>query len=266
MSAPGDSYGRGLVEEHIGDLRSFEAISQSILEFAANASRLVWMVSPNGMTRRRDLEDANNGSFCSGNREDVQALMMEKYPDFQIVQDVGVTIQRRLEQAFLLHTAVQRDAERVTAQEIQYLAQELEDALGGVYSVLSQEFQTPFLTRKMIQLQKRDKIPAFPDGSISPQITTGLEALGRSRDLLKLQNFLGSLANLPDHVQQRINPGDLLRRLAAGYGIDTSGLIKSDEQIAQEQQQAQIAQAAQESAPGVAQEAAKSMANRGANQ
>jgi len=257
-----DNYGRSLVDEHMGDLRSFEAISQSMIEFAANASRLIWLVSPNGMTRRRDLEKAVNGEFVAGHDEDVTALMMDKFPDFRVVQEVSVTIQRRLEQGFLLHTAVQRDAERVTAQEIQYLAQELEDALGGVYSVLAQEFQVPFLNRKMVQLQRQNKIPSFPKESINPQITTGLEALGRSRDIIKLNNFLSNVAQLPEHVQQRLEPGDLLRRLAAGHGIDTTGLVKSEEQIAQEQQQAQMAQAAQESAPGVAQEAAKAMANQ----
>ena len=38
-----------------------------------------------------------------------------------------------------------RSAERVTAEEVRYMAQELETALGGVYSILSQEFQYPFV-------------------------------------------------------------------------------------------------------------------------
>ena len=48
--------------------------------------------------------------------------------------------------AFLLNTAIQRDAERVTAQEIRYMAQQLETAMGGIYSLLSQEFQLPLVT------------------------------------------------------------------------------------------------------------------------
>ena len=35
----------------------------------------------------------------------------------------------------LLNSSVQRNAERVTAEEVRYMAQELETALGGVYSI-----------------------------------------------------------------------------------------------------------------------------------
>ena len=50
-------------------------------------------------------------------------------------------IEERLAFDFLLNSAIQRKAERVTAEEIRYMAQELETAQGGVYSILSQEMQ-----------------------------------------------------------------------------------------------------------------------------
>ena len=56
--------------------------------------------------------------------------------------------------AFLLHTAIQRDAERVTAQEIRYMAEQLETAMGGVYSLLSQEFQLPLVKILMKRMQE----------------------------------------------------------------------------------------------------------------
>ncbi|WP_416142518.1 portal protein [Escherichia coli] len=43
------------------------------------------------------------------------------------------------------NSAVQRTGERVTAEEIRYVASELEDTLGGVYSILSQELQLPLV-------------------------------------------------------------------------------------------------------------------------
>ena len=44
---------------------------------------------------------------------------------------------------------VQRQAERVTATEVSLVANELQDALGGVYGILTTEFQLPYLTSKL---------------------------------------------------------------------------------------------------------------------
>ena len=46
-------------------------------------------------------------------------------------------------------------------------------------------------------------------------------------------------------VQQYVNVGDYLKRRAAALGINTKGLIKTEEQVSQEAQQAQQMQMAQ---------------------
>ena len=65
-------------------------------------------------------------------------LQTDKQYDLRVVVDAIQRFEERMSFAFLLNAAVQRDAERVTAQEIRYMANELETALGGVYSLLSQ--------------------------------------------------------------------------------------------------------------------------------
>ena len=55
--------------------------------------------------------------------------------------------------------SVQRDAERVTAAEVNLMAQELENSLGGIYSILTQEFQLPYLRRRMHLLVRQGKVP-----------------------------------------------------------------------------------------------------------
>lgn len=155
-------------------------------------------------------------------------------------------IQERLSAAFLLNSSVQRNAERVTAEEIRFMAQELESALGGVYSVLSQEFQLPLINILLGRMVKQKKMPKFPKESVKPQIVTGMEALGRGQDLNKLSQFLEYLAPLgPEVIAQKLNIDDYMDRLGASLGIDTGGLIKTDEQIQQEQAEAQQAQQAQ---------------------
>ena len=86
------------------------------------------------------------------------------------------------------------------------------------------------------------EIPTLPKGTVKPTIITGIEALGRGNDLQKLREFvaeIGNLAQINPAVVQSLNPNDLLTRLATGLGIDTEGLIKSQEQLQAEQQQAQ---------------------------
>ena len=50
-----------------------------------------------------------------------------------------------------------------TAEEIRSMVKELEDSLGGVYSVLSQELQLPIANRIMHLLSKRGTLPKLPE-------------------------------------------------------------------------------------------------------
>ncbi|WP_416142558.1 portal protein, partial [Escherichia coli] len=85
-------------------------------------------------------------------------------------------MEARLSYAFMLNSAVQRTGVRVTAEEIRYVASELEDTLGGVYSILSQELQLPLVRVLLKQLQATQQIPELPKEAVEPTISTGLEA------------------------------------------------------------------------------------------
>lgn len=235
----GESYGRGFVEEYLGDLKSLEGLSQAIIEGAAAAAKILFLVNPNGTTEMSDLAKTESGGFCPGTEADVSVLQLEKYNDFRVALEASQRIEERLSFAFMLNSAVQRSGERVTAEEIRFMAQELESSLGGVYSVLSQEFQLPLITRLMFIMQRDKELPTLPTGSVKPVIVTGLEALGRGNDLNKLDMFMSAVMQIPEAVS-RVNWSDYMTRRATALGIDTAGLIKTDEQVAQETQQAQM--------------------------
>ena len=241
----GESYGRGLVEEYLGDLRSLEALTQAIVEGSAAAAKVLFLVRPNGTTRINTLAKSPNGAIVQGDANDVATLQLDKSQDFRIALDTITQVRDRLSFAFLLNSSVQRNAERVTAEEVRFMAQELESALGGVYSVLSQEFQLPLVNILLQRLVKAKKMPKFPKDTVKPQIVTGIEALGRGQDLNKLAQFLEYLGPLgPEAIMQNLNLDDYIDRLGASLGIDTGGLIKTPEQKAQEAQQAQAQQEA----------------------
>jgi hypothetical protein len=235
-----EDYGRSYVEEFIGDLKSLEGLSKALLQSAAACSKIVFLVKPNATTKKRDLVESANGDIITGNKEDIDVLQVEKYYDFQFVEKTINSITERLSYVFLVQSSIVRQAERVTAEEIRKLANELESALGGIYSLLSQEFQIPLVNLLMKQLGTKGLIPKLPKDSITPTIITGIEALGRGNDLVKIREFItdiGQLAKLNPTAVQLININDLIIRIATSHGIDTEGLIKDQEQVAAEQQQ-----------------------------
>lgn len=267
----GEDYGRGYVEDYIGDLMSLEGLSQAIVEGSAAAARVLIMVKPGAATTHRQITKANSGDVLSGDINDVGVLQLEKYADFRVAREVIEEISKRLSFAFLLNSAIQRNGERVTAEEVRYMAQELEAALGGTYSVLSQEFQLPFLKRVEYNMNASGELPKLPEGFAEPAVITGIEALGRGHDLQRLRGLVQMIAELgpmAQTVMARLNVGEFLDRLAAAGGIDTVGLIKSEEEVQQDEQRQQQLQMMQQAIPGAIQAAGgvakQSIANQGA--
>jgi hypothetical protein len=101
----------------------------------------------------------------------------------------------------------------------------------------------------MALMERRGSLPTLPANVVRPRITTGLDALGRGNDKAKLIEFVTTLAQTlgPEIMSQFVNNRELIVRLAASDGLDIYKLIKSDEQLAQEQaQQAMMAQEQQQ--------------------
>jgi len=242
----GEDYGRGHVEEYIGDLRSLEGLQRAIVEGTAASAKILFLVNPNGVTNERTISEAPNCAVRSGNKEDVGVLQVEKYNDFRVALDTINRIELRLAQAFLLTSSVQRDAERVTAEEIRIMAGELEDALGGVYSILAQEFQLPLVRRLMHQLTDQQRLPPLPEDVVRPSIITGMEALGRGHDLQRLIMFGEVLEKLlgPQAMATYGKPTKVINKAATALSIDATEITKSEDELAadakQQQQQAML--------------------------
>jgi len=249
----GEDYGRGHVEEYIGDLRTTEGLQRAIVEGTAAAAKVLFLVNPNGITQERTITEAPNCAVRSGNKEDIGVLQVEKYNDFRVALETIQRTEIRLAQAFLLTSSVQRDAERVTAEEIRVMASELEDALGGVYSILAQEFQLPYVRRLMFQMEQDGKLPSLPQDLVKPSIITGMEALGRGHDLNRLMMFANVVNSLigPQALASFGKPGKLIQRAGVALSIDTSDIIKSDEELQQEQAQARQQQMLEKLGPEV---------------
>ena len=247
MSIAGESYGRSLVEETLGDLQSMESLAQAIVEGSLISAKAIGLVNPNGTTRADTLAKAKNGAIVAGNAADVEFLQVQKQNDFATALQTMMQLEKRVQFTFLQNEAIQRNAERVTAEEIRLMAESLDAGLGGTYSLLSAELQLPLIRRVMYLMELQGEFPPIPNGLIEPMVTTGLEAIGRGNDKARLTNFLQTIAAAlgPEQFAQYINPTELVRRFAAADGIDTAGLVKTEQQLQAEQAQAQQAMLAQ---------------------
>lgn len=242
-------YGPSFVEEYLGDIKSLETLTKAIVQGSAAAAKVLFLVRPNGTTKARVLAESESGDIREGNADDVTVLQLNKAADFRVAQETRKELIESLSFAFLLNSAVQRNGERVTAEEIRYMAGELEQGLGGVYSTLSQDFQLPLVGNLMHRLEDQKKLPRLPEGKIKPMITTGIEAIGRGNDLNKLKEFFATLAQFGPEAIGAVNMPDAITRLGTSMGIDTAGLIKSKEQIAQEKKDASMMQMAAQLGP-----------------
>ena len=241
-SVDGEVYGRGRVEEFLGDLKSLEALSQAIVEGSAAAAKVVFTVAPSSTTKPQTLAKAGNGAIIQGRPDDIGVVQVGKTADFQTAYQMIGSLTQRLNEAFLILNV--RDSERTTAEEVRMTQLELEQQLGGLFSLLTVEFLIPYLNRKLNVAQKTGEIPRLPKGGIiRPTIVAGINALGRGQDRESLGQFLQVIAQTmgPEAIGQFINPDEVIKRLAAASGIDVLNLVKSMQELQAEQQQ-QMAQ------------------------
>ncbi len=236
-----EAYGRGRVEEFYGDLKSLEALSQAIIEGSAAAAKVVFTVSPSSTTKPQTLAKAGNGAIVQGRPDDIGVVQVGKTADFQTAYQLAQQLERRLSEAFLILQV--RQSERTTAEEVRMTQMELDQQLGGLYSLLTVDFLVPYLNRKLAQAQKAGDIPKLPKELVKPTIVAGVNAIGRGSDREALTMFMTTLSQTmgPEAIGQFINPDEVVKRLAASSGIDALGLVKTMEERQQEAQQQQMA-------------------------
>ena len=242
----GEDYGRGRVEEFIGDLRSLNGLAQALVEGASVSSKVIFLVSPSATTKPQTLSKAGNGAIIQGRPEDVGVVQVGKTADFSTAAQMSQSIEKRILEAFLVMNV--RQAERVTAEEVRLTQLELEQSLGGLFSLLTVEFLVPYLNRTLLILQRSNQIPRLPKDVVRPKIVAGINSLGRGQDNEALTRFIQTIGQVlgPEALMKFVDPSEAIKRLAAAQGIDVLNLVRTPQQLEQ-MKQMQQAQAAQQS-------------------
>lgn len=258
-SLAGEDYGRGLVEEYYGTVQTIESLSRLLNEGAIAMATTKIVVDKSSSIRPSVLAKTGNLGIISGNvqggiAQDVGIIELQKQRDYGFVGQYLSQLKQELSEAFLMFQT--RDAERVTAEEVQRVAQDLEAVLGGVYSILAHEFQMPLLKALMQRMVKQNRMPQavtqLPKDLVSPIIVTGLTALGRNSDFNKLIQLQQVLT--PQEMVY-VDSAEMVKRKIAYLGIPDEGLVKDaqavDAQMEQQRQQQEMMEVAKRAAPEV---------------
>ncbi len=254
----GDKYHRSFSEAYQADMEQMDALSKLNTQGSVISAKSLLMVNQRGnRTRKKDVSDSVNGAVIDGSAEDITAFQFNKNHDFQVSNDRERIISERLSEAFLKFNP--RQSERTTATEINYQQKELESStLAGVYSKLSLGWSKWIVEKVMDELK-------IKFDSIGVDVLTGLDALGRSTEAQKQDGFVQRLAAV--EMTNWLKESELVNRWATYDGINTVGLVKTPDEVAQErqaqQQAAQQATMMEAGAQSVGQSAGQALTGQG---
>lgn len=244
--AAGDDYGTGLVEDYEGDFQALSLLSEATIQAAILASEFRWLVNPAGQTSVEDFVASPNGAAIPGQKGDIELISSGVEGTLQTNLNIQQLYINRIGAGFLLQTAVTRQAERVTAEEIRMVAEELEGGLGGGYSRIAVDVQVPVAYWVMELIDK-----SIAGSDIEPVIITGLAALSRTGDRDRLLGFgqdISGVLSLPPQILDRLKLSAWIADLAAARGLDPATYVLSEEEYGQMMQMRQQQQLAMQNA------------------
>jgi hypothetical protein len=264
IPVPGQNWGRAYCEEYEGDLLRVEKLEESSNDAAAIASLLWFFLEPGARTSRKQLLKSPNLAVLAGKSTDVSAGpdLGQKIRDLTFLEQAVQRTAQRLGRAFLLASSIQRDAERVTAEEWGAMTKEIDEAMGGLYSELGQGFQS-LVIRRFVALHHDDDpgLPKLPDKYFRVAIVSAIDSMGRAAEGENLvKTTATSLEMFKEEAGRRINIDEFLRRLFTSAAIPQQGLLKSPQEVMAERQQEMRAAMTQEAVRAGAGPAAQALA------
>lgn len=255
-SSTGEDYGTSLVEQNFGLIRSGEATAKALVEGLAAGSSGYMAINPVGMTTIDDVEGKPNWSWISAREEDITAIQPDTSQTVQTCLATLEILSSDLDSAFLSNASTRLQGERVTAFQVDRLVNEQDEALSGVLTHIANQVQRPVVLRLLHLKMKTDPtlrpIKELMDrGLIELKISTGLDALGRQLDALRLQAVMQTIvgSQLPEALE-KFNAENWAEDVIRSSGLDADRYARTSQELQQRReaaaQQQVAAQAAQQ--------------------
>lgn len=155
---------------------------------------------------------------------------------------------------FLMQSLATRNAERVTAEEIRRLSEELTSVHSDLLQAFADQLQEPLVKYALYHLdlttQEGQNVKDALE-QLEVKIITGTSAIDKvseSDNLVAMLSEAAYLGQLPPNISAYLKINNVLQRFAQARGIPAKEIIKSDEEVQAEIQQAQEAEAQKEAA------------------
>lgn len=231
--APKRHYGTGLVEEAQGAFHGLSTLSSAEIPGLLEMCRIIHLADPTGSTDAYEFQTALSGAVLVGRATDISTPDLGgKARDYLSVANKIQKYESILADMFLLSSGSVRNAERVTAEEIRLIANELETSKGGVYSRLSFDLQQ-WLAEIAIKKNQDASLR-----KLKVYVITGLDALSANGDLDNLRALMGDLVatqNIPDEIRGTIIWDAYVQLLSSLHNVDYFKFLKSQATAEQEQ-------------------------------
>jgi len=261
----GENYGRGLVADYAGAFHAVNVLSNSLLNIAAVMGDIKIFVDPQSMIDVTRLEESASGTYHAGKPEQIGNMKVNMIQEAQFMQAMIERYEKQIAAAFMLTSDLTRDAERVTAQEIQQNVDELETSNSGIYSRLAATWQ--FRTAVLALADTNFK--GIGDGII-PKVITGMDSLSRAGEAYNMRLFMADLQLLntvPPEVLAAIKKPQFVKKVGSFHQVDYESWIMTEAEMQanaerEAQQKQQLEQTKQ--AGGVQKEIARGAVQQGA--
>lgn len=250
-------YGIPPTQTYWADLEAASALSEGVVDGGILALEMRWGVDPTGMTTADDLNKSKNGDFVNARKDDINPIFGGNSQAIAAGDSIYQRIERNIAAGFLMQSAVTRNAERVTAEEVRMQAMELETAYGGSYTSIAKDVQDPIANWCLDRSGNR-----LEGSGLQATVITGLDALTRNAELESLRAAFSDLQmtqTLPIPLQQRIKWNPLAAFVGAGRGVSLAPFIMNDAEYGKALQQSQQSRVAEQNAAAMGQESAKAM-------
>ena len=244
----GEHYGRGLVEDFAGGFAKLSDASEALALYGISAMKFVNLVAPGQGANIDELQAAETGEYVQGSKD---TISVHETGDANKIVAMRAEIEAvfgNLARAFM-YKGNTRQAERVTAFELQQDATEANTVLGGTYSSLAESVQVP-LAHVLLTEVEPGTLQGIISGDMKLNLMAGIPALGRAADV---QNIIAAardasaIAGVLGQIDRRIDMAKLMDVIYAGASVDTSVFFLSEAEIqkldaAKNQEQAGIEQ------------------------
>lgn len=230
--ARGENYGRGLVEEHITVFHNIDVSSCALLEMIGILTDIKFLVDPASVLDVQELNASPRGSYHQGREGDITTPAGLKNLSIGELRDVISTWETEAAMAFLMNSSGIRDAERVTAEEIRFIARELNTAFGGLYSRLAiawQKHEAVYAVSQIDFSTVQGNLELF-----EVLVTTGLESLSREGQLQNMREAISDLQMLdavPEDVRAVINPMKFAAFIFTNHTVPLGEFMFSREEV-----------------------------------